>query len=336
VREHAEPEVLTFDNYGVIWGLNTGTVQIEGLAADPQIISSLVSVNETMATLQTRGWVLLVSSAANYEAARSLALQPPVCDAPAAHSVQSTASDQLRQAEQTALAAAHAYLACDVASLKAVSDDSRLGDKCYLPGANVQLNAVEACSLSGNQGLAFVSLAGLFTAELRPFAPARVARAPTPRITLGRQSVVAILRNRDGAWRLLAISDDPLVTDGATRAKMERLNALLDPGQGDAAPVQPAQLEIADGALVRPAPGERFGDFAWSRDDSKDLVAQVVEFLVGEQYDPRERTRLFFLFNHENSLSAGYLWGIGGRWRVWSIDRQGNVILSEQRSYYTH
>jgi hypothetical protein len=336
VRDHTEPEVLTFDNYGVVWGANPRTGRIEGIGSNFQVMSSLVMVNETLAALQPRGWVMLVSSAANYEAAKSLAMQLPLCAADGGFARRAPTSADLIQAEQTALSAARAYLSCDVASLKSLSDPERLGDKCYLPEAELHLNAVEACAVAGNQKLAFVSLAGMFTAERRPSSPAGRNRGPIPNFTLGRQSVVAILKNRNGAWRLFAISDDPVVTDLATRRKLERLTSLLGGVPLNSLAIQPPRLEIADGARITAPPGQRFGDFLWSADGNSDVVCEVVEFLVREPPDLRERTRLFFLFNHEKSLSAGFLWGIGGLWRVSSIDRQGEIFPSEQRAYYTH
>jgi hypothetical protein len=54
---------------------------IEGVDSDRRLASSLALVHETLTSLQPRGWVMLVRSAANYEAARALSMRPAECDA---------------------------------------------------------------------------------------------------------------------------------------------------------------------------------------------------------------------------------------------------------------
>jgi hypothetical protein len=78
---HEEPEILTFDNFGVISGIQTPNGWIEGVDSDRRLASSLALVHETLTSLQPRGWVMLVRSAANYEAARALSMRPAECDA---------------------------------------------------------------------------------------------------------------------------------------------------------------------------------------------------------------------------------------------------------------
>ena len=112
--EHNEPEILTFDNYGVVRGVQTQTGWIEGVASDPRVDPSFVLVHEALSPLQQRGWVMLVRSAVNYEAARTLSMQPPVCESQYGPAVDSASMQPvLRQAEETAVSAARAYLDCD-------------------------------------------------------------------------------------------------------------------------------------------------------------------------------------------------------------------------------
>lgn len=73
----------------------------------------------------------------------------------------------------------------------------------------------------------------------------------------------------------------------------------------------------------------------WRPSPNAEVVGEVAEFLVGDPSTARERTRLVFLFGREGKLSSGLLWGTSARWRVWSINRGGNVTFSEQHSY-TH
>jgi len=62
------------------------------------------------------------------------------------------------------------------------------------------------------------------------------------------------------------------------------------------------------------------------------LTCEVVEF--GYQFG----TRLFVLFPKPGAaatLSTGMLWTVPGRWtwRVWSIDRFGNVVFSRANHF---
>ena len=60
VQLHNEPEILTFDNFGIIIGMQTVFGWIDGIDVDRQVASSLGLVHETMMSLQPRGWVMLV------------------------------------------------------------------------------------------------------------------------------------------------------------------------------------------------------------------------------------------------------------------------------------
>jgi hypothetical protein len=291
-------------------------------------------VHETLAPLQPRGWALLVRSAGNYEAARALSMQPPVCGAESGLGAQLPTQPELRQAQETAVMAARAYLTCDESSLSGISDESRLGRSCFLPGEVMEVETVQACDVSGNRNLALVSLVGTFTAQVRvPSVNAHKERAPLPRFDLGQQSLLAVLRKQGGTWRLLAISDDPLTTSQPTYEATRRFGSLLNDGAAEPTSPDPAQLLTADGAYPRPLQGQRFGDFVWRPSPNADVVCEVAEFLVGDVTSVRQRTRMFFLFGREGRMSSGFLWGAAGRWRVWSISKGGDVALSEQQAY---
>jgi hypothetical protein len=181
LQSHTEPEVLTFDNYGVLSGMKTTTGWVEGIDWDRRTASSLALVHETMNSLQPRGWVMLVRSASNYEAARALSLRPPECDAqsrvrqssntrPVPREIQPTEREippALREAQQKAVLATRAYVDCDRSTLAAISDESRLVQPCFQAQSDSKVESVKACSVSGNDKLAFVSLVSRFSAVVR-------------------------------------------------------------------------------------------------------------------------------------------------------------------------
>lgn len=336
VQAHTQPEILTFDNFGVLIGVDTPTGRYPGvLNTDYGIASSLEMVYESFAALQPRHWwVTLVRSAANYKAARTLAMRPPSCLAETT-SAQTPSSLELKSALEIGNQAAHAYLACDRSALAASSDDSKLGGKCFLPQDTVRVEAIQPCGVVGNDSLAFVSLSSTFVAQRHEPPPTRDLAYGRwlMETALGQQTVLAVLRKQTGEWRLFAISDDPIDTDGPTFVTLKRLAGLLTNETVDVSVPLPARLVTAEGTNLRPPPARSFGNLEWIPSESPDVVCEVAEFLVGEGVDPRERTRLFFLLRHENSLSSGKLWGTTGHWRMWSVNEAGKVSLSDSRSY---
>jgi len=338
LNDHTEPEFITFDNFGILTGVNTPAGRYQGvLDTDYGVAASLQLVDEKFATLQRRGWVVLLRSAANYDAARALVMQPPQCQIRIGASEDSLAGE-LKQAMEAANHAAWAYLSCDLPSLTSQSDDERFGRKCFLPAASVGVETVRACGVLGNNSLVFVPLAGTFLAQTSAMPPRRDVSYShwLAENALGQQTVLAVLRKQNGRWRLLAITSDQMDTNPAvypTYSNLQRLAKLLTNEGGGTLVPSPAALTTPDGAKVRRLSQTVFENFEWTPSASPDVVAQVAEFLIGDRSGPGEITRLFFLIGNENRLSSGFLLGAGGRWRVWSISRAGNVSLTEPRAY---
>jgi len=323
--EHNEPEVLTFDNYGIISGIRTSQGLFDGLIQDPRVASSVVLVHESLDSLKKTGWVMLVRSALNYEAAKVLSMHPPVCDPQAGPT---TDSPELRQVQEKAVLVTRAYLDCELSTLSTNSDDSRLGRECFLPESDVKVQSVKPCRVSGNRNLAFVSLVSNFSAQLRAGIPSRLV---VHRMELGQKSVLAVLRNHGGEWRLLAITDDPLNTIARRPLTTDSLDRSLDDGQTLRITPEPARLLTPDGVHVsRTAP---FDDFNWLPSPSTEVIGQVAEFMWGKDRN-WGLTRLFFLPAGESKLSSGNLMSSGATvWRVWSITKAGDVAFSEQHTF---
>lgn len=332
LQNHTEPEILTFDNYGVIMGLQTGLGWFQGVDWDRRTASSLALVHETMTSLQPRGWVMLVTSAVNYEAARALSMRPAGCDTHSGPAPDpSTLKPALRLAQEKAVFATRAYLDCDRSTLAGISDESRLVQQCFQPQSDTKVESVKACSVSGNNKLAFVSLVSGFSAVVRD---RRGALVPSkPGMDLGQQSILAVLTNQSGTWRLLAITHDPVNTVARIYKTTNRFTNSLDHGPYIGIMPEPARLLTPNGVYPVPQPGDRFGDFIWYPSQSTDVIGQVVEFVWGKDTN-WGLTRLFFLPASENKISSGFLMSGGPTvWRVWSINKFGDVAFSEQYSF---
>ena len=327
--EHNEPEILTIDNYGIVWGIRTSQGLFEGIALDPRVAPSVVLVHEALVSLQKSGWVMLVRSALNYEAAKVLSMQPPVCDPQAGPTTDSSAiQPDLRQAQEKAVLVTRAFLECDLSALSTNSDDSRLGRECFLPESDVKVQSVKPCRVLGNRNLAFVSLASNFSAQRRG---RPTSRELVHSMELGQKSVLAVLRNQGGEWRLLAITDDPVNTVKPRAFTTQSVDRSLDDGQTLRITPEPARLLTPDGVHVsKTAP---YDDFNWLPSPSTEVIGQVAEFMSGKDRN-WGLTRLFFLPARESKLSSGYLMSSGATiWRVWSITKAGDVAFSEQHTF---
>jgi len=239
----------------------------------------------------------------------------------------------LRDAEEKALLATRAYIDCDRSKLTSISDESRLVQQCFLPQSDSKMESVKTCRVFGNHKLAFISLVTSFSAEARePNAIFQLRQG----MDLGQQSILAVLRNQSGTWRVLAITHDPVNTVGRnSRTSFNAFVNKLDQEQLPGVTPELAQLLTPDGVYPLPPRGERFGDFAWAPSQSTDVIGQVVEFVWAKDTN-WGLTRLFFLPANENKLSSGYLMSGGASvWRVWSINKAGDVAFSEQHSF-TH
>jgi hypothetical protein len=71
----------------------------------------------------------------------------------------------------------------------------------------------------------------------------------------------------------------------------------------------------------------------WYPSQSFDVIGQVVEFAWGKDLNWGQ-TRLFFLPASDNKISSGLLMDAGPTvWRVWSVNKSGDVAFSEQHSF---
>ena len=327
LQNHEEPEILTFDNYGVIHGMQTRTGWVEGIDSDRSVASSLALVHETLTSLQARGWVMLVRSAVNYEAARTLSM--PAADCLSQHGGppdSPIAEPALRQVQETAVLATRAYLNCDRSALSEISDESRLVQQCFLPKSETKLESVNICRVSGNNKLAFVSLVSIFSAETLD--PNWIGRSRYG-MDLGQQSILAVLRNESGSWRLLAITHDPMNTVARRPLTTNTLVNSLDHGPPSGITFESARLLTPNGMYPVPQRGARFGDFTWQPSQSTEVIGQVVEFTWGQETNYWGLTRLFFLPPSEDKISSGLLMSGGlSKWRVWSISKGGDVAFS--------
>ena len=306
------PDVLVFDNFGVMNGITTNLDRFEGVGRDPTVRAQFVKVTGAFDELlgPARGWTYLFTSSANHAAARSLALRAPVCTGG------SGTHNADKQLAMTLTDIAIAYLKGDTTSVQTHSDSSRM------PPVRVGLSAtavgaVRICGVWANDTLAFTSVTAAYEADG----------------ALGEAKILLVLRRSASRWRLLVATRDPISTGEFANAVPGLLASLTPSGGASVVPIPATLAAPATGRFPRPRPGERFGSFTWASSPSSEVVAEIAEFVYADD------ARLFLIFPSQGSaragVSAGRLWSTEREWswRVWSIAGTGELGFSESRTF---
>jgi len=309
-KDGSAPDLLVFDNFGIMKGITTERGTFVGIGHDPVIRHQLIQVTGSFDELlgPARGWTFLFTSSANHAAARELALRTPRC---AGASSASRLPADLAVAEVAA-----AYLAGDNAGILHHADPERLSS--LRPNAEpVTVGGLAVCGGWGNERLAFVTVNASYQADT----------------TIGHASLLLAFRKTSSLWRLLVAARDPV----SNRQFATLLPALSQMLARDipAGPVPtPATLRSPqNGRFPIPENGARFGDFVWQSSTSEDVVAEIAEFSYHDD------ARLFLLRPRNpgvsRHVSTGQLWSTRSEWswRVWSITMSGEIAFSEVRTF---
>jgi hypothetical protein len=310
VRDGSDPDLLVFDNFGIIQGITTELGTFVGVGENPAIRKRLIQVTSSFDELlgPQRGWTFLVASSTNHDTARQLALRPAHCGGTA--SAQGVPSD-LAVAEVAA-----AYLAGDTAAMLSHADPERLTG-LRANREPVRVGGVVVCEGWGNERLAFVTVNASYQADT----------------TIGHASLLLAFRRTSSQWRLLVAARDPVSNRQFTR-QLPALSRLLV--RDSAAGPVPAPATVRSpqtGQFPIPANGARFGDFEWRSSRSPDVVAEIAEFSYHDD------ARLILVPTRSagapRRVSTGQLWSTRDEWawRIWSISGSGEIALSEVRTF---
>lgn len=309
VRRNVAPDVLVFDNFGVVEGMVVGAERFDGIAEAPEVQRNLVRVTGAYDGLlgPERGWVYLFSGSANHDAARAFALLTPQCGLKAPARVDLAALGSTL---------ATAYLEGDTATLQTHADPDRL-TRLPLIQNPVDVDGAVGCTVWANSRLAFVQVLASYQG----------------RDAIGRLPLMLVMRKISAEWQLLVASRDP-VTNGVFTRQLDELTVLLDNESEATVPPGATELRPSDRIFPVARMGERFGAFSWQSSRADDVVAEIGEFTY------KDDARLFLTRPSRPGgrveISTGQLWTARDwwNWRIWSITRAGNVASSEVRSFY--
>ena len=305
------PDVVVFDNLGVLDSITVGANTFVGIGQDSAIRKQLVQVTDSFDELlgPTRGWTFLFAASANHAAARALARRTPRC-APGSSTARLSAD----------LAAvipgvATAYLTNDAAAILSLADPERLST-VRQNIERVTVDSVAVCGGWGNERLAFVTVNASYQAD-----------------RIGHAALVLAFRRTSSTWQLLVAARDPVSNRDFVR-RLPALDRLLATDMAAGPVPNPATLiSPEDGRFPIPENDQRFGDFKWQSSSAEGVVIEVAEFSY------KGDARLFLLPAARpgalRQVSTGSLWSTSGEWawRLWSITRSGEVAFSQVRTF---
>jgi hypothetical protein len=300
------PDVIAGNNY----------LPFETLLAEQTIRPTLLSAQGVLRMIDP--FVFLVSRSRGHAAARYVALTNRGMAAPRSFSwsLQEQALTNLpgrlrSKTDRAALEAVNhrataAYLLGTMGEVKSLLHKDMLGREGVFGarGRKGVVAGVRTLYVLGNSRLSFVLTTASFWNEN----------------TLGCMEVLSAWVKIGDAWSLLTITNDPLALKAATD-DLPRLASGLAEAK-DKAVKSATLLAPGDGLLPQPLPGQRFGDFRWAPSTSEGVV-EIAEFNYGRA------SRLFV--TPRGSVSTGQLWTTNGpwSWRVWSVGKDGQVVLSD-------
>lgn len=310
VKGGSAPDIVVFDNFGIMDGIATELGTFVGIGQDPVIGKRLIQVTSSFDELlgPRRGWTYLVASSANHAAARTLALRPPQCG--------SALSAKSPPADLAVSEVAAAYLRGDNGAILRHADSERLtGFRRDLEPITV--GGVAVCGTWGNERLTFAIANTSYQKDTR----------------IGHASVLLAFRKTSSLWQLLVATRDP-ISNSKFASMLPMLSDLLAPDiPAGNVPAAATLRSPQNGLLPVPVNGTRFGEFEWQASTSQDVVAEIAEF----SYDDEARLFLLPPWNKDGRrrVSTGQLWTTKGdwAWRVWSITRSGEIAFSEVRTF---
>jgi TIR domain len=306
-KRKAEPDILAFDNYGVLEGITTPLGTFEGIA-NAATRKSLVAVSESLHSLEDEGggWEFLIATSRNFGKAKDLALKKVTCDTSSSGSVKD--ETLLREITGTALMATFAGAFggnSDNAISKLLGQDPAQGD-------SPKITDIRICGVWGNRRLAFANTAILFQSTT----------------ALGQRTSLVVLAKPGASWELKVISRDVRII-GKLSAQLPKLaNDSDGVGLRPPSPRNPPD----QARLPRfPKPPELEWDNAGS---------PAAAYLIESQFEGRRSSWSDSAFefvpqSRERIVRVDAPFGTGmqpHRWRVWAIDKGGNTEVSEWRT----
>ena len=319
VADHQEPDILAFDNYGIIEGITTKLGNFTGIGSSRQVKQSLVFVSESLKSLESGrgGWQCLITTSANHKAAKELAIGRLDCGADSVRNLAALPSTLTRPLTKLATDAVTAWHTKNVAALDTLASGKYPIDSLTLPAEARTPKHVQVCDVWGNERLAFVATVASFEAKQ----------------SIGHQSLTVVFKQEQATWRLLQIGEKRSVLD-----KLASRTPTL-PGTLSTKPLSPI-------TILGPPDKARFDDrfnnrpiLEWTSAGNGDVIYMVESQFEGKGWSGSYFDVLPVQAANKETISVRASFGIGAqphRWRVWAINGIGESFITNWREvHYT-
>ena len=312
VARGAAPDLVVFDNFGIMDGITTPLGRFNGIGADPTRRTQFIKVTGVFDDLlgPARGWTYLFGLSPNHRVAKQLALRAPDC------AIADETANVDRDLADLVTNVATAYITRDTIAIQASADPDRLPGRPRSVGI-VTVGRIRSCGVWRNDKLAIASVNVAYESDG----------------ALGDARLLFVFRRPADRWQLLVVTRDPVSTGDFVKDVPQLMARLGRDPRPPVLPVPATLLSPATGQMAAAAVGQRFGAFRWESDPSDAVVAEIAEFA----YD--EDARLFLVVpmmpGRRHAISAGKLWMTKGEWswRIWSVSRTGDLAFSEARTF---
>jgi len=308
IKRKAEPDVLAFDNYGVLTGITASLGSFEGLPVSDRKV--LISVSESLQSLEDEhgGWEFLIATSHNFGKAKDLVLNSITCNGRSAGLV----TDPALLSEITG-PTLYAIFAGVFGGNTGMAISSLFGEDSVLRDSP-KVNDIRICGIWGNRRLAFVNTAILFQSAT----------------ALGHRSSLVVLTRAGSSWELKLISRDVRII----RKLSEQLPKLANDTDGGHLQA-PSLRDPPDQARLPRFPESERPVLEW---DNSGL--QTAAYLIESQFEesPAAWSDSAFelvLQRAPRTVRVGAPFGVGmqpHRWRIWAIDKNGGTAISGWRT----
>ncbi len=319
VLNHTEPDILAFDNYGIIDGATTRLGRFAGIGSSRLVSRSLIVVSESFKPLQSGrgGWEYLISTSRNHNQAKALALGKPECNPDFAGSVKELERSLLNEIKAVALEATRAYYDRKAQKLEELSGGEYTEASLRLPDTKQNIIDAVICGVWGNERIAFVNSLVSFEAEK----------------SVGQKNMLVVLRRSDAkSWNLLLTAKYPNVIQDLYRQVPELSR-------------EHAVTPLKEPALINPPDQARFEnrfprsarpDIEWSA-AGNGVAAYMVDsqFLSGRDWSSSSFEVIPASKSEKETVKVKAYFGVGAqphRWRIWAIGKNGEVRISTWRT----
>lgn len=311
-----EPDILVFDNMGLIIGITTQIGRFDGIGRDAKVQASLLNVSEALRSLETHpGWEYLIKTSRNYLKAKSLVMMEPECSPAYGGKDRPWTGDTFGEISKIAETAASAYFNRDLATLNALVGGRYLDDSTPFREANSVISGIKMCGGWGNQQLAFINTVTSFESADH----------------VGSRSLLAVVAKAESSWKLLLLGEDP----GIIRTLQQQAPALTINGDAASELQAPMPMAPADGAFFSRWPLEERPELVWTKTGNGPVIYLVEsQFKSGGRWSGRGFILARSVSQDALTIKVRATFGAGmqpHRWRIWAINEGGSTARSEWR-----